>query len=154
MKPSARARGAEQTPVPNATTSANARSVVLDQNRAGPWLGRASGGGVTLASAFDERDAGGRAAHVGKEADKADDGLEITQLEDAAAGDKHLVVAPIRGNGPDDPGAVPTVVALLGPFLADHLDEVAFRKEAAQSVFCNHIRGFFYHGLPLGPFSA
>jgi hypothetical protein len=45
-------------------------------------------------------------------------------------------------------------MALLGPFLADHLDEVAFGKEAAQSVFGNHIRGFFYHGLPLGPFSA
>ena len=40
-------------------------------------------------------------------------------------------------------------MALLGPFLADHLDEVAFGKEAAQSVFCNHIRGFFYHGHPL-----
>ena len=105
-----------------------------------------------LAGTFDKRDAGSRAAHVGKEADKADDGLEIAQLEDATAGDEHLVVAPVRGNGPDDPGAVPTVVALLGPFLADHLDEVAVSKEAAQSVFCNHIRGFFYHGLPLGPF--
>lgn len=30
---------------------------------------------------LDERDAGSRAAHVGKEADKADDGLEIAQPE-------------------------------------------------------------------------
>src|SRR6056297_531450 len=108
MKPSARAKGAEQTPVPSSTTSANARSVVLDQNRAGPWLGRAPGGCMALAGAFDERDAGSRATHVGEEADKTDDGLEIAQLEDAAAGDEHLVVATIRGNCPDDPGAVPT----------------------------------------------
>ena len=104
---------------------------------------------MAFAGTFDERDAGSRAAHVGKEADKADDGLEIAQLEDAAAGDEHLVVTPVRGHGPDDPGAVPAVVALFGPFLADHLDEVAIGKEAAQSVFCNHIRGFFYHGHPL-----
>src|SRR5690606_12279067 len=84
----------------------------------------------------------------------ADDGLDSPQVADAAGGDEHLVLTPVWGNGPDDPGAVPTVVALLGPFLADHLDEVAVSKEAAQSVFCNHIRGFFYHGLPLGPFSA
>ncbi len=109
---------------------------------------------MTFAGSLDERDAGGRAAHVGKETDKADDGLEITQLENAAAGNEHLVGATIRGDGPDDPGAVPAVVALFGLLLADHLDEVAFGKEAAQSVFCNHIRGFFYHGLPLGPFSA
>lgn len=38
--------------------------------------------------------------------------------------------------------------------LADHLNEVALGEQAAQSVFCNHIRGFFYHGLPLGPCSA
>jgi hypothetical protein len=43
-------------------------------------------------------------------------------------------------------------MALLGAILADHLDEVAFGQQAAQSVFCNHIRCFFYHGLPLGPF--
>ncbi len=42
----------------------------------------------------------------------------------------------------------------FGAFLADHLNEIALGKEAAQPVFCNHIRCFFYHGLPLGPCSA
>ncbi|MCC5975500.1 MAG: hypothetical protein JJT81_15825 [Rubellimicrobium sp.] len=55
---------------------------------------------MTFAGTRDKRDAGGRAAHIGKEADKADDGLEIAQLEKASAGDKHVVGAVIRGNGP------------------------------------------------------
>jgi len=104
---------------------------------------------MPFAPTLFERNTGRFAAHVSQEADEANDGFEITQLEDAAAGDEHLVVTPVRGHGPDDPGAVPAVVALFGPFLADHLDEVAIGKEAAQSVFCNHIRGFFYHGHPL-----
>lgn len=41
---------------------------------------------VTLSGTLDQPDAGGRAAHVGK----ADDDLEITQLEHATAGDEHM----------------------------------------------------------------
>jgi hypothetical protein len=67
---------------------------------------------MPFAPTLFERDAGRFAAHVSQEADEANNGFEITQLEDAAAGDEHLVVTPVRGHGPDDPGAVPAVVAL------------------------------------------
>ena len=79
---------------------------------------------------------------------------EVAELEDASAGDEHLIVTPISGDGADDPRAVPAVMAPRSSLLADHLNEVALGEQAAQSVFCNHIRGFFYHGLPLGPFFA
>ena len=132
MKPSARAGGAEQTPVPKATTSAVARSAAFDRRR-----------GVALAATFFKWDASGRTAHVGQETDKANDGFEVAELEDASAGDEHLIVTPISGDGADDPRAVPAVVALLASFLADDLGQIAFGQESAQSVFCNHIRGFF-----------
>jgi len=109
---------------------------------------------VALAATFFKWDASGRTAHVGQETDKANDGFEVAELEDASAGDEHLIVTPISGDGADDPRAVPAVMALLCSLLADHLNEVALGEQAAQSVFCNHIRGFFYHGLPLGPCSA
>jgi hypothetical protein len=80
--------------------------------------------------AFDERYACRRAAHVGKEADEADNGLEVTQLEEASASDKHLVGPPIGCHGPDNPSAVPAVVALLCTLLADHFDDVALGQEA------------------------
>ena len=109
---------------------------------------------MTLTTTFVERNADCRATHVGQEADKANDGFEIAQLENTSAGNEHLVVTSIRRDGADDPRTVPAVMALLGFFLADHLDEVALGEQAAQSVFCNHIGGFFYHGFPTGPFSA
>ena len=109
---------------------------------------------MTLAATFFKWDASGRTAHVRQEADKTNDGFEVAELEDASAGDEHLIVTPISGDGADDPRAVPAVMALLRSLLADHLNEVALGEQAAQSVFCNHIRGFFYHGLPLGPCSA
>jgi len=95
-----------------------------------------------------ERNTGSRAAHLGEEADKAHDGLELPDLEIAAAGDEHFLVTAVVSNRTHDPCAVPAVVAFFARFLANHLDEVAFGQEAAQSVFCNHIRCFFYHGLP------
>jgi hypothetical protein len=98
---------------------------------------------MTLAATGNEWDTGGRAAHVDEEADEADDGLEFAELEDAAAGDKHLLVTPIRRNRPDDPDAIPAVVALLRSFPADHLDEIALGEEASQSIFRNDIRSFF-----------
>jgi hypothetical protein len=98
---------------------------------------------MALAATGNEWDTGGRAAHIDEEADKADDGLEFAELEDAAAGDEHLVVKPIRRNGPDDPDAIPAVMTLLGSFPADHLDEIALGNEAPQSIFRNDIRCFF-----------
>lgn len=59
---------------------------------------------MTLSGTLDQRDAGGRAAHVGK----ADDDFEITQLEHAAADDEHIVVPPSGGNRPGDPGPIAT----------------------------------------------
>lgn len=103
---------------------------------------------MALAATFFKWDARRRAAHVSEEADKANDGFEITELEDASAGDEHFVVAPISGDGADDPRAVPAVMALLRSLLADHLDEVALSEQAAQSIFGDHIRCFFYHDLP------
>jgi len=137
MKPSARAGGAEQTPVPKATTSANARLAAFDRRR-----------GVALAATLFKWDTCRRAAHVSEEADKTNDGFEITEFEDASAGDEHFVVALISGNGADDPRAVPAVMALLRSLLADHLDEIALSEQGAQSVFGDHIRCFFYHELP------
>ena len=109
---------------------------------------------MALAATFFKWDASGRTAHVGQETDKTNDGFEVAELEDASAGDEHFIVTPISGDGADDPRAVPAVMALLRSLLADHLNEVALGEQAAQSVFCNHIRGFFYRGLPLGPCSA
>lgn len=80
---------------------------------------------MTLSGTLDQRDAGLRAVHVGKEADKADDALEITQLVHAAAGDEHIVVPPSGGNRPDDPGSAPACMSLLGPFRADYFHEIA-----------------------------
>ena len=57
-------------------------------------------------------------------------------------------------DGAHNPSTVPAVMALLACLLADHLEEVAVGQEAAQTVFCNHIRCFFYHGLPFGSFPA
>ena len=45
-----------------------------------------SGCCATLSGILDQRDAGGRAANVGK----ADDDLENTQLEHETAGDEHM----------------------------------------------------------------
>ena len=154
MKPSAQAPGAEQTPVPKAMATAKALSVIRDQNRTSPGCVDAPRRSVALASALFERNADALATHLGEEADKADDGFELAHLEIAAAGDKHLVCTPVFRDGAHNPSTVPAVMALLACLLADHLEEVAVGQEAAQTVFSNHIRGFFYHGLPLGPFPA
>lgn len=61
---------------------------------------RRNGCCVPLSGTLDQRDVGGRAAHIGK----ADDDLEITQLENAAADDEHIVVSPVREQPPGRPG--------------------------------------------------
>ena len=86
---------------------------------------------MALAATFFKWDASGRTAHVGQETDKANDGFEVAELEDASAGDEHFIVTPISGDGADDPRAVPTVMALLCSLLADHLNEVALGEQAA-----------------------
>jgi hypothetical protein len=108
---------------------------------------------VALTSTFFERNADALAAHLGEEADEADDSLELAHLEIAAAGDNILSARPSSATRAQ-PKYRTSCYGASRLLLADHLEEVAVGEEAAQTVFCNHIRGFFYHGLPLGPFPA
>ena len=73
----------------------------------------------------DQRDVRRKAPHFGQETDQSDDRLELAQFEDAAARDKHLRVLAVLRHRVHDPRAIPTVMALLGSLVADHLDEVA-----------------------------
>ena len=82
---------------------------------------RRNGCCAPLSGTLDQRDAGGRAAHVCK----ADDDLEITQLEHAAADDEHIVLPPSGGNRPGDTSTAPAIMSLLGTFLADCFHEIA-----------------------------
>lgn len=80
---------------------------------------------MALTSSSDQRDVRRKAAHVGQETDQSDDRLKLAQSEDATARDKHLRILAILRHRVHDPGAIPTVVALLGGLVADHLNEVA-----------------------------
>lgn len=80
---------------------------------------------MTLSSSRYQRDVRRKAPHVGKETDQSDDCLELAELEDATARDKHLRVLATLRHSVHDLGAIPTVVALLGSLVADHLNEVA-----------------------------
>ena len=80
---------------------------------------------MTLASSGRQWDIRREAPHVGQETDQSDDRLELAQFEDAAACDKHLRILAILRHRVHGPGAMPTVVALPGSLVADHLDEVA-----------------------------
>ena len=80
---------------------------------------------MTLSSSRDQRDVRRKAPHVGQETDQSDDRLKLAQFEDATARDKHLRILAILRHRVHGPGAMPTVVALPGSLVADHLDEVA-----------------------------
>ena len=95
---------------------------------------------MTLSSSRDQRDVCRKAPHVGQETDQSDDRLELAQLEDATARDKHLRIPAILRHRVHDQGAIPTVVALLGSLVADHLDEVATCEQIAQAILGDHIR--------------